>query len=260
MPKVWPGKPFPLGARYDGDGTNFSLFSENAERVELCLFDEGGDDLEVRVDVRSGPRSLALLSARSRARPALRLSRARSVRPATGSSLQPGEAAARSVRQGDRRHRCRGRRASLRVRTRRSEDADLEIDDDDDARGDAEVRSSSTSASTGRTIDRSNTPWQRPVIYETHVKGFTKLHPDVREELRGTYAGLGVTAVIEYLHDARRHRGRAAARAPLRRRAGTSWSGLSNYWGYNSIGYFAPHARYSATGMGGEQVREFKAW
>ena len=97
------------------------------------------------------------------------------------------------------------------------------------------------------------------MIYELHVKGFTKLNEHVREDLRGTYAGLASEPAIEYLTLARRDRGRAAADPPHRRRgASSSTRGLSNYWGYSSIGFLAPHALYAATGRRGEQVREFK--
>ena len=102
------------------------------------------------------------------------------------------------------------------------------------------------------------TPWNQTVIYETHVKGFTKLRPGVREDLRGTYAGLADQDAIAHLKVARRDRGRAAARAPHRRRGLPAPKGLTNYWGYSSIGFFAPHSTYAATGDRGQEVREFK--
>ena len=104
-----------------------------------------------------------------------------------------------------------------------------------------------------------DTPWHETVIYETHVKGFTKLHPGVREDLRGTYAGLASEDGDRAPPVARRDRGRAASRSTTSSTS-TTWSskGLTNYWGYSSIGYLAPHALYSATGRHGEQVREFK--
>ena len=120
--------------------------------------------------------------------------------------------------------------------------------------------SSSTSPSTGRTTGRPQRPWTR----DGHLRGCTSrasrsCNEHVREDLRGTYAGLASEPAIEYLHVARRHRGRAAARSttsPTRRTS--SSAGLTNYWGYSSIGYLAPHALYAATGTRGEQVREFK--
>ena len=101
-------------------------------------------------------------------------------------------------------------------------------------------------------------PFADTIIYETHVKGFTMRHPDVREDLRGTYAGLASEPAIAYLKRARRHGGRAAARPSHLRRVVPVRAGLRNYWGYSTIGYFAPHSEYAATGRRGEQVREFK--
>ena len=138
-----------------------------------------------------------------------------------------------------------------------SDEADLQLDDGDDAvaipksvvvdpgfdwEGDSLLR----------------TPWQETVIYETHVKGFTKLHPGVREDLRGTYAGLASDAAIEHFKSL----GVTAVELlPVHHIADESFlleRGLSNYWGYSSIGFLAPHALYAATGTRGEQVREFK--
>ena len=101
-------------------------------------------------------------------------------------------------------------------------------------------------------------PFADTVIYETHVKGFTMRHPDVREDLRGTYAGLASDAAVAYLH----HLGVTAVELlPVHHISDESFlaeRGLSNYWGYSTIGYFAPHSEYAATGRRGEQVREFK--
>ena len=257
MPKVWPGKPYPLGARYDGDGTNFSLFSENAERVELCLFDEGGDDLEVRVEVcertafcwhcylpgvgpgqRYGYRVHGPYDPNS----GLRFNPAKLL-------LDPYAKAIDGTILHD--------RASVLPYVPDGEDADLEIDDEDDA--DAMPKSVVLDESFDWEDDRPlKTPWSATVIYETHVKGYTKLNDNVREDLRGTYAGLASSEAIEYLQNL----GVTAVELlPVHHIADESYlveRGLSNYWGYSSIGYFAPHAPYAATGMGGEQLREFK--
>ena len=103
-----------------------------------------------------------------------------------------------------------------------------------------------------------NTPWNETVIYETHVKGFTKLHPDVREDLRGTYGGLASPPALKYLKEL----GVTAVELlPVHHIADEHFlidKGLSNYWGYSSIGYLSPHSDYAATGSTGEQVREFK--
>ena len=138
-----------------------------------------------------------------------------------------------------------------------SDEADLQLDDADDA---AAIPKSVVVDPgfdwEGDSLLR--TPWQETVIYETHVKGFTKLHPAVREDLRGTYAGLASDAAIEHFKSL----GVTAVELlPVHHIADESFlleRGLSNYWGYSSIGFLAPHALYAATGTRGEQVREFK--
>ena len=137
------------------------------------------------------------------------------------------------------------------------EDADFEPDDEDD----------SAAVPKGVVIDDSfdwegdrppNVPFADTVIYETHVKGFTKRHPEIREDLRGTYAGLASEPAIEYLKDL----GVTAVELlPVHQICDESFlyeRGLANYWGYSTIGYLAPHSEYAATGRRGEQVREFK--
>ncbi len=112
--------------------------------------------------------------------------------------------------------------------------------------------------SSGRGTALPGFPFADTVIYETHVKGFTMLHPDVREDLRGTYAGLASEPAIAYLH----HLGVTAVELlPVHHISNESFladKGLTNYWGYSTIGYLAPHSEYAATGRRGEQVREFK--
>ena len=98
------------------------------------------------------------------------------------------------------------------------------------------------------------------MIYEAHVKGLTQLHPEVPEELRGTYAGLAHPAVIEPPQPARRHRDRADAGAPVRPRQHLLDKGLRNYWGYNTIGFFAPHDDYAASGEPGSRCRSSRRW
>ena len=254
--EVWPGSPFPLGPTWDGKGTNFSIFSENAERVHLCLFD--GDEEEECVEVveRTAFNWHCYL-------------------PGVG----PGQ------RYGYRVHgpydpEC-GHRfnhhkllidpyakaidgevrwelgSTLPYIPDDSETADLEPDDDDDAEA----------MPKGLVIDpwfdwegdvAPDTPWNQTVIYETHVKGFTKLHPDVREDLQGTYGGLASPPALKYLKEL----GVTAVELlPVHHIADEHFlidRGLSNYWGYSSIGYLSPHSDYAATGSTGEQVREFK--
>ena len=137
------------------------------------------------------------------------------------------------------------------------EDADLEPDDEDDSAGDAQVgRDRRRLRLGGRPPPR--IPFADTIIYETHVKGFTMRHPDVREDLRGTYAGLASEPAHRVPQGPRRDRGRAAAGPPHLRRVVPARARPANYWGYSTIGYFAPHSEYAATGRRGEQVREFK--
>ena len=239
--QIWPGQPYPLGATFDGVGTNFSLFSEAAERVELCLFDEAGK--ETRVDL---PEITALCwhvyLPQSPAGPALRLPRARPVGTRPGPLVQPEQAAARSLRQGHRRH-VELERGGLSLSLRRARELEERSRQRAVLSRDAVVINPFFDWGSDR---RPNTPWHKTVVYETHVKGFTKRHPDIPEELRGTYAGDGAPGRDQVPAAARRHRRRAAAGAPVR--AGLDARrrrGLRNYWGYNSIGYLAPHNEYA---------------
>jgi isoamylase len=253
---VWPGHPFPLGPTWDGHGTNFSLFSENAARVELCLFD--GDDRETRVELidreafnwhcyipgigpgqRYGYRVYGdydpVAGHRFNADKLL-------IDPYAKAIEGPVDWDAANV---------------LPYVPSRDDDADLEIDDEDD------VEAIPKCIVVDPTFDWENDrppnhPWSETVIYEVHTKGFTKLHPDVREDLRGTYAGLASEPALEYLQSL----GVTAVELlPVHHIIDESFlkgRGLTNYWGYSSIGYLAPHALYAATGTRGEQVLEFK--
>jgi len=253
--EAWPGRPFPLGATWDGSGTNFSLFSEHAERVELCLFDDEGAETRVPVADRTlwhwhcylpgvgpgqrygyrvhGPYDP---EAGHRFNPAKLL-----IDPYAKAIDGPVDYAAANVfpYAGD------------------GGDADLHADgeDDRDAIPKCVVVDPSFDWEDDRRPER---PWSETVIYELHVKGFTKLNEHVREDLRGTYAGLASEPAIEYL----RALGVTAVELmPVHHIADEPHlvaRGLSNYWGYSSIGYLAPHALYAATGRRGEQVREFK--
>jgi isoamylase len=253
--EVWPGSPFPLGAEFDGEGTNFSLFTDSAERVELCLFDEQGAEERVTLSeftaacwhgylpgVGPGTRYGYRVHGPFAPEHGQRFNSAKLLldpyaRAITGDvdwdeavyGYPWGEADADL-------HRNEADSAPFVPRS-------VVVDDDFDWGDDRHPR----------------TPWHHTMIYEAHVRGFTKLHPTIPEELRGTYAGLathdaiehltllGVTAiellpVHHFLHD-----------QPLADR------GLRNYWGYNTIGYFAPYSGYASRGTGGEQVQEFKA-
>src|SRR5439155_6104234 len=255
---VWPGQPFPLGATWDGEGTNFSLFSENAERVELCLFDGDGSEQRVPVDERTAFNWHCYL-------PGVGPGQCYGYRvhgpyaPEHGHRFNPSKLVldpyAKAVTGAV---DWRAANVLPYVQGKGSvEEADLEPDDADDAKampkavvidpdfnweGDAHLQ----------------TPWPDTVIYEVHVKGFTMRHPDVREDLRGTYAGLASEGALAHLKSL----GVTAVELlPIHQIVPEAFlvdRGLTNYWGYSSIGYLAPHGPYAATGDRGEQVLEFK--
>jgi len=254
--EVWPGTPFPLGPTWDGQGTNFSVFSENAERVELCLFDE--DDRETRIEVRE--------------RTAFNW---HCYIPGIG----PGQRYGYRVHgpyEPEHGHRFNAHKLLIDPYAKAIEgpvlwdrgntlpyapsaaaDADLFPDDDDDHA--AIPKCVVIDPHFDWEDDRPPaTPWHDTVIYEAHVKGFTKRRPDVREELRGTYAGLASEPALAYL----RELGVTAVELlPIHHIADEGFlhdHGLTNYWGYSSIGYLCPHALYAATGTRGNQLLEFK--
>jgi glycogen operon protein len=241
--KVLPGQPYPLGATYDGTGTNFSLCSDVATRVELCLFGEHGD--EARVDL---PFVTELCW--------------HGYLPGVG----PGQRYGFRVHGPylpERGHRCSAAKLLLDPYAKAVE-GEVRWHE---ALFDANHMDGAPFMPKAVVVDpwfewhhdrRPDTPYDETVVYEVHVKGFTALQPGIPPELRGTFAGLahpvalehltalGVTAVEllpihQFVHDAQLvHRG------------------LRNYWGYNSVGYLAPHNEYSAGGQRGQQVQEFK--
>ncbi len=239
--RIWPGRPYPLGATWDGAGVNFALFSEHATKVELCLFDSV--DAPARVAAHPAARAdrpgLARLSSRRRAGPALWLSRPRPVRAGQGTSVQSAT-------------------RSCSIPTPRPIGRDLRWDDSlfGYKVGDASSRTCpSTSAtappsrrwppssirpSPGATTGRRASPWHKTLIYELHVKGFTQLNPDVPEKLRGTYAGLASEAAIQHLQEL----GVTAVELlPVHHFLDDRHlveKGRTNYWGYNTLAFFAP--------------------
>jgi isoamylase len=256
--EVWPGTPFPLGATFDGQGTNFALFSEHAERVELCLFDGDGRE-EERVhlvertalnwhgylpDVGPGQRYAYRVHGEWAPEQGRRFNAAKLL-------LDPyAKAIDGDIDSGD---------TSTLPYVPDGDDGDLHLDTEDDTS--AMPRCVVVDESfdwEGEDILRPRTPWHETVIYEVHVKGFTRANPDVREDLRGTYAGLASDAAITHLKSL----GVTAVELlPIHHIADEGFlhgRGLTNYWGYSTIGYFAPHALYAATGRRGEQVLEFK--
>jgi glycogen operon protein len=255
--RVSPGKPFPLGATYDGQGVNFALFSEGATAVELCLFENPFDEETERIPLRErtahvwhgyvprlGPGQLYGYRVHGR------------YEPAAGLRFNPSKVLldpyARAVaNEPD---------WSAPLFAYRLGDAaeDFAADHGDSARGSPK----------GIVVERffdwdgdhpPRTPWHRSVIYEAHVGGFTQRHPGVPEELRGTYAGLAHPAAIQHLTAL----GITALELlPVHEFLDDKFlldKGLSNYWGYNTLGFFAPDGRYSSGGRLGQQVAEFKA-
>jgi isoamylase len=252
---IWPGRPFPLGATWDGRGTNFSLFSENAERIELCLFDEAGQETRCALSERTAFNWHCYLpEVGPGQRYAYRVHGP--YEPPRGHRFNPTKLLvdpyAKAV-EGS----IRWEAANVFPYVPSREDADLEPDDEDDA--EAIPKCVIVDPSFDWEGDaKPETPWHDTVIYEVHVKGFTKRHPRVREDLRGTFAGLASDEALAYLTSL----GVTAVELlPVHHLADEHHlveKGLSNYWGYSSIGYLAPHALYAATGTRGEQVKEFK--
>jgi glycogen operon protein len=249
----WPGRPFPLGPAWDGEGTNFSLFSENAERVELCLFDDADRETRIPLTERTAFHWHGYI-------PGVGPGQRYGFRvhgpydPATGHRFNPAKLLidpyAKAV-EGP----IRFDRARVLPYAPGGDDLRKDLTNDAAAIPKSVVVDESFDWEGDRPIA---TPWHETVIYETHVRGFTKLHPRVRDDLRGTYAGLASDEAIEHL----RSLGITAVEVlPVHHIADEEFlhaRGLTNYWGYSTVGFLAPHALYAATGARGEQVREFK--
>ncbi len=249
---VWPGRPDPRGAIWDGEGVNFALFSEHAERVELCIFDASGRRELQRVEIAERTDQVWHCYL-PEARPGLLYGyRVHGpYRPDEGLRFNPHKLLldpyARnivgSLRWSD----------ALFGYTIGSKRGDLSMDRRDSAAAMPKCKVIEPAFTWGD--DRSpNIAWHEMVIYELHVRGFTMQHPEVPPHLRGTYAGLATAPVIDYL---KRLGVTTIELMPVhsfvddRRLTG---AGLRNYWGYNTIGFFSPDARYSASG----KVNEFK--
>ncbi|MGN6720727.1 MAG: alpha-amylase family glycosyl hydrolase, partial [Candidatus Binatia bacterium] len=255
--KLWPGKPYPLGATWDGAGVNFSLFSENATKVELCLFDRNDDRRETRIPMTEQTHQVwhAYL-------PEVRAGQFYGYRvhgpyePQQGNRFNPSKlrldpyakAVAGTVRWSD---GLFGYRIG-------DPQADLSYDDRDSAANMPKCVVVDPAFSWGNDMPPA-IPWHRTIIYELHVKGFTMRHPAVPPDLRGTYAALTCPEVVDYL----KALGITAVELmPVHQFIADKHledRGLTNYWGYNSIGFFAPDARYANSGVTGEQVAEFKS-
>jgi isoamylase len=254
---AWPGRPFPLGATWDGGGTNFSLFSEDAERVELCLFDE--EDNETRIELVER-RALNWHCYLSEVGPGQRYGYRvyGPYEPAGGLRFNPAKLLIDPYAKAidgvvDWQHDAN----VLPYVPTGADDADLEPDDEDDAP--AMPKAVVIDDAFLWEGDRHpSTPFSDTIIYETHVKGFTMRHPGIREDLRGTYAGLASDEAIAYLQELGVTAVELLPIHHISDEAFLSERGQRNYWGYSTIGYFAPHSEYAATGHRGAQVREFK--
>ncbi|MEV4094879.1 glycogen debranching protein GlgX [Streptosporangium saharense] len=252
MREIWPGEPYPLGGTWDGAGTGFSLFSEIAERVELCLFDDHGREERVDLPEVEG-----------------------FVWHGYFPGVTPGQRYGYRVHgpyDPSRGHRCNPAKLLLDPYAKAVEGelrwneslfsypfTDPASRNDDDS-----APFMPKNVVVNPFFDWGNdrpprTPYHQTVIYEAHVRGLTMRHPAVPPEQRGTYAGLAHPAVIDHLLTL----GVTAVELmPVHQfvpEHAMVARGLTNYWGYNTIAYLAPHAAYSSSGQRGQQVQEFKA-
>jgi isoamylase len=250
---VWPGAPYPRGATWDGEGVNFALFSEHAQRVELCLFDPAGRREVQRIELKERT-DLVWHCYLPEARPGLLYGyRVHGpYQPEQGQRFNAHKLLLDPyARQIVGKLRWSDALYGYSIGHRK---ADLSFDRQDSARFMPKCKVIDAAFTWGD--DRPPAiAWHEMVIYEVHVRGFTMQHPDVPPALRGTYAGLGCAPVIEHL---RRLGVTSVELMPVHSFVDDRQlveRGLRNYWGYNTIGYFAPDARYSASG----KVSEFKS-
>jgi isoamylase len=250
--QVWPGSAYPLGANYDGSGTNFALFSEIAEKVELCLFDIEGHETRVVLPEMDGLIWHAFLP-----------------------GIEPGQRYGYRVHgpyDPANGHRCNPNKLLVDPYSK-AIDGHFEWEQslfsyefgNPDSRDDTDSAAQMPkSVVINPYFDWGNDrppkrQYAESVIYEAHVKGLTQLHPGVPDEIRGTYAAIAHPAITEHLHAL----GVTAIELmPVHHFANDSTlieKGLTNYWGYNTIGFFAPDAKYSSSTSPGGQVQEFKA-
>jgi glycogen operon protein len=251
---VWPGRPFPLGPDWDGEGTNFSIFSENADRVELCLFGEHGEE-RIEVSERTAFNWHCYLpGVGPGTRYGYRVHGAYD--PASGRRFNPAKLLIDPYAKQIEGAVDWAAANALPYVPSPDENADLTIDESDSAPAVPKgVIVDPSFDWEDDAIRRPRIPWHDMVIYEVHVKGFTQRREGVREDLRGTYGGLASEDSIAHLKSL----GVTAVELlPVHHIADEGFlhdRGLTNYWGYSTIGYLAPHSLYAATG---DPVREFK--
>ena len=253
---ILPGKPYPQGATWDGTGVNFSIYSESATGIELCLFNESGTETQLIIPIRESTGHVWHCYV-----PGIKLGQLYGYRvhgpyaPEAGNRFNPSKLlidpyAKALSKQVDWNSPVFGY-------TLGNPNEDLTPDFQDDAH--AVPKGVVTASYFDWENDRPPlTPLHNTVIYEVHVKGLTAQHPSVPEEIRGTYAGVAYPSVIEYL---KRLGVTAVELMPVHAFLDDKIlleKGLRNYWGYNSINFFSPDARYSSSGDRGEQIGEFK--
>lgn len=251
---TWPGRPYPLGATYDGKGINFALFSDNAHSVELCLFDAHDHEQRIKMDERTHNHWHIYIP-----------------------GLSPGQRYGYRVYgpyEPENGHRFNPNKLLIDPYAK-ALDGIIEWDDAlfayEIGHADEDLSMNETDSALfipkGIVIEddfnweddrQLEIPIHENVIYELHVKGFTQQFQEVPEELRGTFAGLGHPATIAYF----KHLGvNSVELLPIHQFVSDRHlkdKGLTNYWGYNTLGFFAPDVRYSSSGSRGEQVWEFK--
>ncbi len=255
--KIYPGRPYPLGATWDGKGVNFTLYADNAEAVDLCLFDSPEPDAREEV-IRITQRSHHIWHIYLPDTAPGQLYGFRVHGP-----YEPGQG-----------HRFNAHKLLLDPYAKAIAGA---INWHDalfgyvvgDPQADLSFSKLDSAPYLPKSVvidpsfdwegdRRPDIPFHQTVIYETHVKGFTRLHPEIPEDIRGTYAAIGHPVTIGYLKEM----GVTAIELmPVHQFVNDrhlKGNGLSNYWGYSSIGYFAPEVRYSSSGVTGGQVTEFK--
>ena len=250
--KIWPGTPFPLGATFDGSGTNFSIFSSVAEQVDLCLFGSRGKETHIRLSEVTGSCWHCYLP-----------------------EVEPGQRYGYRIHgpwEPENGHRCNPAKLLIDPYAKA---IDGQVDWNEavfaynfkkgpDSRNDRDSSSYVPKSVVhqphfdwggDRPLHR---PWHVTVIYETHVKGFTVRHPGIPEDIRGTYAGLGHPAAVDHLKSL----GITAVELmPVHQFIHDNHlleKGLRNYWGYNTIGFFAPHNEYASNNKPAAIVAEFK--
>jgi glycogen operon protein len=250
--RIWPGNPYPLGATYDGGGTNFALFTEIAERVELCLFDDDGAETRVELPEREAFVWHGFLP---RVVPGQRY----------GYRVYGPYDPARGLRCNPSKLLLDPYAKAIDGHNEWSEALFAYRFGQPASRNEADSAPfAQRSVVINPFFDWGNDrplgiPFHQTVIYEAHVKGMTERHPGIPEDVRGTYSGLAHPTMIKHF----RQLGVTAVELmPVHQFVHDSTlvdRGLSNYWGYNTIGFFAPHNGYASFDGHGGQVQEFKS-